>query len=135
MFAHVVISLAGIFSGFLVAYGLLTATRRDGWTAFFLATTVATSVTGFLLPADRFLPSHGVGIVSLLVLAAAIYAFYGGRLAGPWRGIYVVTAMTALYLNVFVMVAQLFSRVQLRRLLSADLRWTEITFSRPFFSY
>jgi len=111
VFVHVLISLVGILSGFVVAYGLLGAKRLDGWTAVFLATTVATSVTGFLLPADRFLPSHGVGIVSLLVLPIAIFAFYGRRLARPWRWIYVVTAMTALYLNVFVLVVQLFLKV------------------------
>ena len=29
-------------------------------------------MTGFFLPADRFLPSHAVGIISLVILAAAI---------------------------------------------------------------
>jgi len=110
-FVHVVISLVGILSGFVVVYGLLTAKRLDGWTATFLATTVATSVTGFFLPADRFLPSHAVGIVSLLVLPVAIFARYGRQLAGIWRRTYVVTAVIALYLNVFVLVAQLFLKV------------------------
>lgn len=110
-FVHVVISLVGILSGFVVVYGLLAAKRLDGWTAVFLTTTVATSVSGFFLPADRFLPSHALGIASLLVLPVAIYAFYGRQLAGSWRWIYVVSAMTALYLNVFVLVVQLFLKV------------------------
>jgi len=110
-FVHVLISLAGIFSGFVVLFGLLTAKRLDGWTAVFLTTTVATSVSGFFLPADRFLPSHGVGILSLLVLPVAIFARYGRHLAGTWRPIYVVTAMIALYLNVFVLIVQLFLKV------------------------
>ena len=71
---HVVLSLVGIGSGFVVVYGLLASKRFDGWTALFLATTVATSVTGFLFPFHQFLPSHGVGIVSLIVLALAILA-------------------------------------------------------------
>jgi hypothetical protein len=110
-FVHVVLSLIGIFSGFNVMFGLFAAKRLDGWTAIFLASTVATSVTGFLFPFHRFLPSHGVGIVSLLVLAVAVLARYAFRLAGAWRRTYVVTAMIALYLNVFVLIAQAFQKV------------------------
>ena len=110
-FVHVMLSLIGVFSGFVVAFGMLAGKRLDGWSALFLLTTVATSVTGFLFPFHRFLPSHGVGIVSLVVLAVAILARYALGLAGPWRRIYVITAMIALYLNVFVLIAQLFQKV------------------------
>jgi len=98
---HVLISLAGIGSGFIVLYGLLSSRRFDSWTAIFLATTVLTSVTGFLFPVEHLLPSHIVGIVSLVVLAIAILARYALRLAHAWRWIYVVCAVLALYLNVF----------------------------------
>jgi hypothetical protein len=108
---HVVLSLAGIGSGFVVLYGLLAAQRLKSWTAVFLATTVATSVTGFLFPVDHFTPGHGVGIVSLVVLAVAILALYTFHLAGAWRWVYAVGAVIALYLNVFVLVAQLFLKV------------------------
>jgi hypothetical protein len=108
---HVVLSLVGILSGFVVAYGLLTAKRLGGWTAIFLATTVATSVTGFGFPFDHLLPSHKVGIISLFVLAVAIIARYAFHLAGAWRWIYVVSAMIALYLNVFVLIVQSFLKV------------------------
>lgn len=111
VFGHTLISLVGIASGLVVAYGLLTAKRLDGWTSIFLWTTVMTSVTGFMLPADRILPSHIVGVISLVVLAIAFYARYSRQLAGFWRWIYVVMAITALYLNVFVLVAQLFLKV------------------------
>lgn len=110
-FVHVVLSLIGIFSGFIVVFGMLTAKRLDGWTALFLATTVATSVTGFLFPFHGFLPSHVLGILSLLVLPVAIVARYGCQLAGGWRRTNVITAMIALYLNVFVLIAQLFMKV------------------------
>ncbi len=90
---HAVLSLIGIFSGFVVVFGLLTAKRLDGWTALFLMSTVATSVTGFLFPFDRFLPSHAVGILSLIVLAVALLARYARHLAGAWRWVYVVTAV------------------------------------------
>ncbi len=83
----------------------------NGWTAIFLATTVLTSVTGFLFPVDKVLPSHIVGGVSLVVLIIAIGAFYGAHLAGSWRWIYAVAAVIALYLNVFVLVAQAFLKV------------------------
>src|SRR5207253_9427896 len=96
---HVVISLVGIVSGFVVAYGMLTGKRVAGGTVVFLASTVLTSVTGFLFPFHRFLPSHGVGIVSLVLLAVAIAALYIFHLAGGWRRVYVIAAITALYLN------------------------------------
>jgi len=108
---HVVLSLLGIASGVVVMYGLIAAKRLETWTALFLLTTVATSVTGFFFPFVRFLPSHGVGIVSLLVLTAAIVARYAARLAGAWRPIYAVSAVIALYLNLFVLVVQMFQKV------------------------
>jgi hypothetical protein len=108
---HVVISLVGIGSGLVVSYGLLSGKRLNGWTALFLATTVATSVTGFGFPFDHLLPSHKVGIISLVVLAIAILARYPLLLAGAWRRIYVVSAAIALYLNVFVLVVQAFEKV------------------------
>jgi len=108
---HVVLSLIGIFSGFVAWFGLLAAKRLDGWTAVFLVTTVLTSVTGFFFPFHGFLPSHGVGIISLLVLAVAIFARYGRHLAGGWRRTYAITAMIALYLNVFVLIVQAFRKV------------------------
>ena len=108
---HVALSLIGILAGFVVAFGLLTAKRLDGWTAIFLISTVATSVTGFFFPFHGFTPAIGVGIVSLVVLAVAIFARYTRKLTGAWRWIYVVTAMIALYLNVFVLIVQLFQKV------------------------
>jgi hypothetical protein len=108
---HVIISLVGIASGFAVALGLLGGKRLDGWTALFLVTTVATSVTGFGFPFVHLSPAHKVGIISLVVLAVAILARYAFHLAGAWRGIYVITAMIALYLNVFVLVVQSFQKV------------------------
>jgi len=113
-FVHVVISLVGILSGFVVAFGLLAGKRLDGWTAIFLTTTVLTSVTGFFFPFEGFKPSYVVGAISLVVLTVAIFARYGRHLAGGWRRTYVISAMVALYFNyfnVFVLVAQLFLKV------------------------
>ena len=103
---HVAISLIGIVSGLVVMSGLLSSDRRPGWTALFLITTILTSVTGFGFPFTKLLPSHVVGIISLALLAVAVIALYVGRLSGAWRWIYVVTARTSLYLNIFVLVIQ-----------------------------
>jgi hypothetical protein len=108
---HVVLSLVGIASGLVVLYGLLESKRLDGWTAIFLTTTVATSVTGFLFPFHGITRGHIVGLLSLVVLVIAILARYRYRLAGGWRPTYVVTSVIALYLNVFVGVVQAFEKV------------------------
>lgn len=110
-FVHVVLSLIGILAGFVVVYGLLNARRLDAWTTVFIWSTVLTSVTGFLFPFHELLPSHILGVLSLIALAVAIPALYVFHLAGGWRNSYVVTAMIALYLNVFVLIAQLFMKV------------------------
>jgi glucose-6-phosphate-specific signal transduction histidine kinase len=108
---HVIISLVGIVSGFSVLLGMFSAKRLNGWTALFLLTTVLTSVTGFGFPFTHLLPSHKVAIISLVVLAIAILARYSFHMLGKWRAIYVITAMIALYLNVFVLVFQSFEKV------------------------
>ena len=77
----------------------------------FLATTAATSLTGFGFPFERLLPSHVVGIISLVALAPAIYGRYARRLAGAWRPAYVIGAILGLYLNVFVAIVQSFLKV------------------------
>lgn len=108
---HVVISLIGIGSGFVAMIGLFNGKRLGGWTALFLATTVATSLTGFGFPFTQLLPSHKVGIISLVVLAVAIFALYVKHMVGAWRWIYVINAAVALYLNVFVAIVQAFQKV------------------------
>ena len=108
---HVALSLVGIASGLVVLYGMLGAKRLEGLTALFLATTVLTSVTAFFFPFTTLGPSQIVGIISLVVLAAALVALYACHLAGPWRWIYVVGAVVALYLNVFVGVVQAFRKI------------------------
>jgi hypothetical protein len=107
---HVLLSLIGIVAGLVVASGLLTSKRFDNWTALFLTTTIATSVTGFLFPVHHLMPSHVVGILSLLILGISVLARYRYKLAGGWRRTYVITAVIALYLNFFVLIVQLFQK-------------------------
>ena len=111
---HVIISLIGIVAGIIVMFGLLGSNRKPGLTAIFLLFTILTSATGFLIPplvTETLLPSHMIGILSLVLLAIACIALYGMMLSGAWRWIYVVTAMISLYLNVFVLVIQSFLKV------------------------
>ena len=109
---HVAISLAAIASGFVVLFGMIAGKRLDRWTAFFLGTTVLTSVTGFGFPIRGMTPGIAFGIISLVVLAAAIYARYPRHLAGLWRPVYVVGAMFAFYLNFVVLIVQSFQKVR-----------------------
>lgn len=118
---HVAISLVAILSGLIVLFGLLTGRRFDHWTSFFLITTVATSVTGFFFPFHGITPGLTGGIISLVVLAIAIFARYPRKLAGAWRWLYVITAMIALYLNVFALIAQLFQNVAAVKALAPTL--------------
>jgi hypothetical protein len=105
---HVLISVLGIVAGLVVIGGLMGGARLDGWTALFLLTTILTSVTGFFFPATQVTPAHAVGVLSLVVLAVCLLARYVKRMSGRWRATYVLTAVAAVYLNVFVLVVQLF---------------------------
>jgi hypothetical protein len=108
---HVILSLIGMASGFIVLYGLLTGKLSGGWTALFLATTILTSVTGFPLAPFGFDPARAVGTISLVLLAAAVAALYLFHLAGAWRWVFIVGAIAALYLDVFVGVVQAFQKL------------------------
>ncbi len=108
---HVILSLIGILAGLVAVGALLKSRVPRGVTATFLATTILTSATGYFFPRDHILPSHIVGAISLVVLLVAVLALYRHRLAGRARGTYVVAAVVALYLNVFVLFAQAFAKI------------------------
>lgn len=108
---HVLLSLIGIFAGIPFTWGLLSAKQSSLWTSTFLGFTAATSITGFFFPVHEFLPSHAIGILSLIMLALSYAALYRFSLAGGWRATYVVTALLAFYFNCFVLVVQLFKHV------------------------
>jgi hypothetical protein len=109
--SHVILSLVGILSGLVVLYRPLFGGESGAWTALFLITTILTSLTGFPLPPFGFDAPRAVGVLSLVLLLAAVAAYYAYHLAGIWRLIYVVCAVAAPYLNVFVLVAQGFLKV------------------------
>jgi hypothetical protein len=111
---HVVISLIAIVAGLIVMFGMLGSKSQPGLTAIFLLFTILTNATGFPIPpllTEKLLPSHIIGILSLVLLAIACLALYGMKLAGPWRWIYVLTALISLYLNTFVLVIQSFLKI------------------------
>ena len=111
---HTIISLIGIVAGLIVMFGMLGSNRMPGLTAIFLLFTILTSATGFLIPpllTEKPLPSHMVGLLSLVLLAIACFALYVQKASGKWRWIYVLTALLSLYLNVFVLVIQSFLKV------------------------
>jgi hypothetical protein len=120
--AHVLVSLVGLGSGFVVLWGLLTNKWLERWTEVFLATTIATSASGFLFPADHVTPGQIIGVLSLFLLAVAVFARYYQQLTGWWRTIYVISAVTAQYLNFFVLVVQLFQKVPALRVLAPTQR-------------
>jgi hypothetical protein len=108
---HVIISLIAIAAGLVVLFGWLAGKRLDGWAFVFLLFTILTSLTGFGFPFERVTPGIVVGAMSLVVLLLAVLALYLFRLAGAWRWIYVITAMVALWFNVFVLIVQSFGKI------------------------
>ena len=108
---HTLLSVVGILAGMVVVGGLMAGVRYNGWIATYLATTILTNATGFGFPFVVLMPSHILGVISLVILPLAVVALYVKHLAGGWRTTFVVTTVTALYFNVFVLVAQLFMKV------------------------
>ena len=129
---HTIISLIAIVAGLVVMFGMLGSKRQGGLTAIFLVLTILTSATGFVIPpflTDKLLPSHIIGILSLVLLAVACIALYVMKLAGPWRWIYVVTALVSLYLNVFVLVIQSFLKIPVLHALAPSVPPAEPPFA------
>jgi len=108
---HVLISLAGIISGFVVIDGFLKAKKLDGWNAFFLVMTILTSVTGFFFPRNGVTPGQIVGAISLVLLVIAVLARYPLHFSGAGRRLYVITAVIAQYFNFAVLIIQSFQKV------------------------
>jgi hypothetical protein len=108
---HVLLSLIGIATGFIVIFGLIAGRWLGLWMSVFLWTTILTSVTAFFFPFKGITPGIILGIISLVVLALSLYALYAKKLAGGWRTTFVITAVLAEYLNFFVLIAQSFEKV------------------------
>jgi hypothetical protein len=116
---HVAISLIAIVSGFVVVIGMIEGKRLPAWTALFLLTTVLTNVTGFMFPFGGITPGLVVGALSSVLLVIALFSLYIRHLTQAWRWIYAVSATAALYLNVFVSIAQAFQKIPLLETLAS----------------
>lgn len=108
---HVAISLVGIVSGFVLIRDFLHSRFRSSVIWIFLACTTLTSVSGYLFHRDHVLPSQVVGAIALLVLVPTWLAWRPYRLFGNWRRVFVIGATISQWLNVFVLIAQLFQKV------------------------
>jgi hypothetical protein len=108
---HVFLSIAALVTGLVMLAGLLKARPYGGWTIAFLVSMAATMLTGFLFPFHGFTPALGVGIICILILGLAVIARYTFQMRGFWRPVYIVSGLTALYLNCFVFVVQAFQKI------------------------
>jgi hypothetical protein len=117
---HVLISLAGVLTGLIALLAFARAIWMPQMTLVFLATTLATTMTGFLFPFRGLTPALAVGFLSTLVLFVAIGALYVRRPQGRVRTLYAWTAVLSLYLNLFVLVVQSFQKVPLLHALAPN---------------
>ena len=115
---HTILSLVAIAAGVGVMSTLLNNRRPNVGTLVFLVMAIATSVTGFLFPFSTFLPSHGVAAICLVLFVPALLAQYVFNFAGAWRWVYVISMALNVYFLFFVLVAQLFNKVEALRALA-----------------
>ena len=108
---HVLISFVGIVAGLIALPAFAGGHVLPRANVIFLWFTLLTSLTGFLFPIVAFTPALGVGIISTLILAVALWAWYGRKLAGRAGAIYAIAATIGLWLNLFVLVVQSFLKV------------------------
>ena len=108
---HVLISFVGIVAGLIALPAFASGRVLPRTNVIFLWFTLLTSLTGFLFPIVAFTPALGVGIFSTLILAVALWAWYGRKLAGRAGAIYAIAATIGLWLNLFVLVVQSFLKV------------------------
>ncbi|HEY7161627.1 MAG TPA: hypothetical protein VH815_10230, partial [Acidobacteriota bacterium] len=101
---HVVLSLMGIITGFVVMFGILTGNKLSGWTAVFLFSTIGACVTSLGFPVTQVLPSQISADVCLFVLTIAMLARYVYFFSGTWSSVYVISIAGSLYLSVSMLV-------------------------------
>ena len=112
---HLVLCLIALVAGALVLMNLCNGRHQPTWAAVLLVSTALISFTGFLLPSPPGTPTPDpariVGVIELVVVAIAALALYGRHLARTLAGLYDVTVVLAVYLNVFVAVTQAFLKI------------------------
>lgn len=112
---HVAVCFIALLAGAMVLTALFNGRQQPTWPAVLLLSTALISLTGFALPSPPGTPTPDpariVGVVELAVVVIATFALYVRHLAHAWRGIYVVTIVSAVYFNVFVAVTQAFLKI------------------------
>ena len=108
---HTVISLVALVAGVIVVVNMARGRASPLWTVLFLVTAIATSATGFGFPFNGVLPSHVIGAIALVLLAAVLVARLVNHRAGAWRSIYVVGIVVNAYFLVFVTIVQSFQKI------------------------
>lgn len=112
---HVAISFLGLLAGAVVLSALCGGKRQPTWDAVLLVSTALICLTGIPLTAPPGTPSPDpaqvVGVIELVVVSVAAFALYVKHLTRPWRGIYVIAIVLAVWFNAFVAVAQAFQKI------------------------
>lgn len=108
---HVVISLIAIAAGVVFFVRLAHGRWSEQINRIFLLFTILTSVTGFMFPPKPIGPPFIFGVVSLAVLAVALFALYGRGGTGLWRTIYLGLALFAQWLDMVVLVVQSYQKI------------------------
>jgi hypothetical protein len=101
-FLHVMIGLVGIGLGLVVMFRILTGRRLYRLPPLFFVATLTAILTGFGFPQTCLLPTHIIGILSIVVLAVTIPACCVFHREGVWRDVFVIGSATTLYLSIFV---------------------------------
>jgi hypothetical protein len=73
-FLHVALSVVGLIAGLVVVGGVMAGRHFSGWAGTFLVTTFLTNLSGFGFPFVKLLPSHVLGILSLILIPVAMFA-------------------------------------------------------------
>lgn len=108
---HVIISLLALVAGLALLFAWRGGKAQPGLATATLVLLLATSITGFMFPFIKFLPSHAFGILSLILLAGTLVARWSQRLAGRWLTVYGATLAIAVYLDAFVALVQALQKI------------------------
>lgn len=106
---HTLLSLLALVVGIVVTLDLVAGRAAPRGAGLYLVLGLLSVLTGFVLPASKILPSHVVGVISLVLLVLAVV---GRRKAtGTWRRTFAASLILSVYLQAFVTVVQAFLKI------------------------
>ena len=118
---HTALSLMALTAGIPAVLRLFGAALPRRLTIAFLALAALSTATGFLLPFTRITPAVATGMASTAALALLFAALRFGRLEGVWRRVYPACVVASLFFQVFVAIAQTFSKNFVMRALAPNV--------------